>query len=256
VASRKWCLLYCPEGGIYTFKYALMMAHKSILSVEETTVKNNGKRKETDMEFLKEILGEELFNQVAEKINAHNGNEANRDKQIKIGNLGTGEYVGKGKYDALQELVNGKETELQSANALIAELKKNTKGNEELQGKITGYEAQVAELQQQLQENKIKSAIKVALLSEHAVDVDYLTFKLNEKLNEKGESLELDENDNIKGWEERLSGLKTQFPSMFESAGKDGYQVLGDNRLPGGDNDRNTEPQSLAEALKMQYETK
>ena len=208
------------------------------------------------MEFLKEILGEELFNQVAEKINAHNGNEANRDKQIKIGNLGTGEYVGKGKYDALQELVNGKETELQSANALIAELKKNTKGNEELQGKITGYEAQVAELQQQLQENKIKSAIKVALLSEHAVDVDYLTFKLNEKLNEKGESLELDENDNIKGWEERLSGLKTQFPSMFESAGKDGYQVLGDNRLPGGDNDRNTEPQSLAEALKMQYETK
>ena len=208
------------------------------------------------MEFLKEILGEELFNQVAEKINAHNGNEANRDKQIKIGNLGTGEYVGKGKYDALQELVNGKETELQSANALIAELKKNTKGNEELQGKITGYEAQVAELQQQLQENKIKSAIKVALLSEHAVDVDYLTYKLNEKLNEKGETLELDENDNIKGWEERLSGLKTQFPTMFETAGKDGYQVLGDNRLPDGDNDRNTEPQSLAEALKMQYETK
>ena len=232
------------------------MAHKSILSVEETTVKNNGKRKETDMEFLKEILGEELFNQVAEKINAHNGNEANRDKQIKIGNLGTGEYVGKGKYDALQELVNGKETELQSANALIAELKKNTKGNEELQGKITGYETQVAELQQQLQENKIKSAIKVALLSEHAVDVDYLTYKLNEKLNEKGETLELDENDNIKGWEERLSGLKTQFPTMFETAGKDGYQVLGDNRLPDGDNDRNTEPQSLAEALKMQYETK
>ena len=208
------------------------------------------------MEFLKEILGEELFNQVAEKINAHNGNEANKDKQVKIGNLGTGEYVGKGKFDALQEVVNGKETELQSANELIAELKKNTKGNEELQGKITGYETQVAELQQQLQENKIKSAIKVALLSEHAVDVDYLTYKLNEKLNEKGETLELDENDNIKGWEERLSGLKTQFPTMFETAGKDGYQVLGDNRLPDGDNDRNTEPQSLAEALKMQYETK
>ena len=208
------------------------------------------------MEFLKEILGEELFNQVAEKINAHNGNEANKDKQIKIGNLGTGEYVGKGKYDALQELVNGKETELQSANDLIAELKKNTKGNEELQGKITGYETQVAELQAKLQETKMKSAVKVGLLEEHCLDVDYVTYKLMENLKEKGETLELDENDKVKGWNDKISGLKTQLPTQFGTEGKDGYQVLGDNRLPDGDNDRNTEPQSLAEALKMQYETK
>ena len=187
------------------------------------------------MNFLKEILGDELYSQVESKINEYNGNEANKDKQVKIGNLGTGEYVGKGKYDALQELVNGKETELKSANDLIAELKKGTKGNEELQKKIGDYDVQVAELQSQLQETKIKSALKVALLSEKAVDVDYLTFKLNEKLKEKGESLELDENENIKGWNDKLSGLKTQFPSMFETASADGYQVLGDNRLPGGD---------------------
>ena len=187
------------------------------------------------MEFLENVLGAELYAQVAEKINAHNGNEANKDKQVKIGNLGTGEYVGKGKYDALQELVNGKETELKTANELIAELKKGTKGNEELQGKITGYETQVADLQAQLQETKLKSAIKVALMSEKAVDVDYLTFKLNEKLKEKGEALELDENDNIKGWDALKDGLKVQFPTMFESAGTGKYKVLGDNRLPEGD---------------------
>lgn len=206
------------------------------------------------MEFLKELLGEELYSQLAAKINEHNGNEANKDNQIKIANLGTGEYVGKGKYDALNELLKGKETELTTANGLIAELKKGTKGNEELQGKITGYETQVADLQAQLQETKIKSAIKVALLSEKAVDVDYLTFKLNEKLKEKGESLELDENENIKGWDDKLSGLKTQFPTMFETAGKDGYQVLGDNRLPSGDDGRNAEPKNLAEALQQKYE--
>ena len=33
------------------------------------------------MEFLKEILGEELYKQFEEKINAHNGDEANKDKQ-------------------------------------------------------------------------------------------------------------------------------------------------------------------------------
>ena len=134
------------------------------------------------MEFLKEILGEALFAQFEEKINAYNGNEANKDRQIEIGNLGSGEYVGKGEYDALQAVLDGKETELKTANGLIEDLKKGTKGDEGLQKKIIGYETEVADLQKQLQETKLKSAIKVALLSEKAVDVDYLTFKLNERL--------------------------------------------------------------------------
>jgi hypothetical protein len=229
------CFLYCPEGGIYTFKFALSHGIKTRLVCGDTTFKNNGKGKENDMEFLKEILGEELFAQIEAKVNEHNGNEANKEKQVKIGNLGTGEYVSKGKYDALQELVNGKETELKSANDLIAEMKKATKGNEELQGKFTEYEQENARLQAELQETKIKSAIKVALLSEKAVDVDYLTFKLNEKLKEKGEAIELDENDNIRGWDDKLSGLKTQFPSMFESEGTGRMKVLGEGKLPGSD---------------------
>ena len=189
------------------------------------------------MEFLKEILGEELYKQVETAINAHNGNEANKEKQIKIGNLGTGEYVGKGKYDALQELVNGKETELKSANELIAELKKATKGNEEIQGKFTEYEQENARLQTELQETKLKSAIKVGLLEEGCADVDYVTFKLMEGLKAKGESLELDENDNIKGWDDVISGLKTQFPTQFESV--KGGQIVDPQPLPG-----RTEPQT------------
>lgn len=188
------------------------------------------------MEFLKAILGDELFNQVATAINAHNGDEANKDKQIKLGNLATGDYVGKGKYEALNELLKGRETELQTANGLIEQFKKDTKGNEELQGKITAYESQVADLQAELQETKIKSAVKVALLSENVVDVDYLTFKLNEKLKEKGETLEIDDNDTIKGWDNKLSDLKTQFPTMFESKAKNNMNVLGNNKLPEGDN--------------------
>ncbi len=207
------------------------------------------------MEFLKEILGEDLFDQVAEKINAHNGNEANKDNQIKIGNLGKGDYVAQGKYKALEETLNGKDTELTNANNLIAELKKASKGNEEMQQKFSQYETENAQLQAELQETKIKSAIKVALLSEKAVDVDYLTFKLNEKLKEKGETLELDENENIKGWDDKLSGLKTQFPTMFEASGTGKMKPLGDGKLPQGDGERETTPNNLAEALKMQYES-
>ena len=205
------------------------------------------------MEFLKELLGEELYSKIEAKINEHNGNEANKDNQIKIGNLGKGEYVGKAKYDALQELMNGKETELTSANALIAELKKGTKGSEDLQGKITAYETQVGELQKQLLETKIKSAVKVALLSEKALDVPYLTYKLEEKLKAEGKTLELDDNENIKGWDDLLSGLKTQLPNQFEAAGK-GKQI-DPNRLPGGDGGGTPEPKNLADALQQRYES-
>lgn len=118
------------------------------------------------------------------------------------------------RYGKLKNEHESKLNELTEANNLIAELKKSNKGNEDLQGKITNYETQVAQLQEELQKTKLDSAIKVALLSEKATDVDYLTFKLKEK----GE-LELDENDKIKGWDDKIAALKTQFPTQFENSG-------------------------------------
>ena len=189
------------------------------------------------MEFLKELLGDELYKQMESKINEHNGNEANKDKQIKIGNLGGGNYVSKAKHDALQALLDGKTTELDTANGLIAELKKGTKGNEELQGKITGYETQVTELQKELAETKVKSALKLALLSEKALDIDYLSYKIEEKLREQGKNLELDENENIKGWDVLFSGIKTQFPTQFESGESNNIEEL---RLQNGEGKKDT----------------
>lgn len=122
-----------------------------------------------------------------------------------------------------------------------------------MQSKINDYEATVENLQKQLVETKLKSAVKVALMSEKAVDVDYLTYKLNEKLKEKGESLELDENENIKGWENTVSALKTQFPNMFENASDDngdGYQRVGNGQLDHGKNDGSYTRKDI---LKMPY---
>ena len=205
------------------------------------------------MEFLKELLGEELYAQFAAKINEHNGNEANKDKQIKIANLGSGEYVSKLKYDDIVQQLTGKQTELDTANGLIGELKKGTKGNEELQGKITTYEGQIETLQSQLQETKIKSAVKVGLLSAGCKDVDYVTYKLMESLKEKGETLELDENENVKGWADKLSGLQTQLPTQFTS-GTDEKKIFDDDSLPKGDAGKG-EPKGLAEAIKASYES-
>lgn len=199
------------------------------------------------MEFLKAILGDELFSQVSEKINAYNGDEANKDKQIKIGNLGSGEYVSKLKLDDAMSQLTGKQSELDAANGLIEELKKGTKGNEELQGKVSAHETQVADLQKQLAQTQLDSAIKVALLAAKANDVDYMTFKLKEK-----GDLELDDKGQVKGIDDMISGLKTQFPNQFEVDGGTGGKI-DPQPLPGGEGDPHTEPKTLAEALEMQF---
>lgn len=128
------------------------------------------------------------------------------------------------RYGKLKTDHDGKLQELTEAQNLIAELKKSTKGNEGLQQKITDYEGQVAQLQAELEQTKLESAIKVELLSSKALDVDYLTFKLKEK----GE-LALDENGKIKGWDDKLAALKTQFPTQFEGEGSKRYE---EHKLP------------------------
>lgn len=178
------------------------------------------------MDFLKAILGDDLFAQIKQKIDAYNGDEANAEKQIKLANLGGGEYISKGKYEALQATLTGKEDELKSANTLIEDLKKSTKGNDDLQGKITTYEGEVTKLQEQLEQTKLESEIKVALLEAKATDIDYMTFKLKEK----GE-LKLDEQGHIKGLKEMLDGLKVQFPNQFESTA---IKKVDPNKLEGG----------------------
>lgn len=189
------------------------------------------------MEFLKALFGDKplTFDELVQAINAHNGNEDNKTNQIKIGNLGGGDYVGKAKYDALQTLLDGKTTELDTANTLIADLKKGTKGNEELQGKVTAYETQVSQLQEQLKQTQIDSELKVTMLAAGAKadDIDYLIYKLNSK----GEKLELGDDGHIKGVDEMIAGLKTQHPNQFDAKTK---VKVDPNKLPDQQNPEKT----------------
>ena len=59
------------------------------------------------MEFLKELLGDDLYSQVEAKLKDN--------KDVKLANLASGEYVSKAKYD-------DKEAELVKANNTITSL--------------------------------------------------------------------------------------------------------------------------------------
>ena len=129
------------------------------------------------------------------------------------------------RYGKLKGDHEGVTKQLAEANSLIEELKKSNKGNEGLQEKVAAYETQVQQLQAELEQTRIDAAVKVGLLDSKALDVDYLTFKLKAT----GDALTLDENGKIKGWDDKLAALKTQFPQQFEASGK---KNIIENRLP------------------------
>ena len=151
------------------------------------------------------------------------------------------------RYSKLKADHDGLSKQYAEANTLIEELKKSSKGNEDLQGKITGYETQVAQLQAELDKAKLDNAIQLALRDAKAVDPDYLAYKLREKY--KPEELTLDENGKVKGMDDKLAGLKTQFPAQFEASGQ--KKIL-ENKLDVGEPGE-AEPKNLEDALKLAY---
>jgi len=119
-----------------------------------------------------------------------------------------------GKLKADHDALVQKDTESQK---LISELQSATKGQEDVQKQIAEYQAQIAKQDEELKQAKTESAMKIGLLSAgaKASDIDYLLFKLNHDSDWKPE---LDDNGQVKGLDDKVKGLKTQFPVQFEAS--------------------------------------
>ena len=137
------------------------------------------------------------------------------------------------RYGKLKAENESKIGELQEAQNLIAELKKGNKANDELQNKIKDYETKVAELQAQVEQTKVNSALDRALLEAKVQDVDYLKFKLKEK---HPDGFKLNENGQLDGINDVIDSLKLQYPNQFVG---DGSKKIEENKLPES-TDKNT----------------
>lgn len=137
--------------------------------------------------------------------------------------------------------------EHQKSTDLIAELQKATKGQEAVQGKITEYEATIKKLQEEAIQAKTESALKIGLLSAgaKASDIDYLLFKMSHDTDWKPE---IGEDGQIKGLDEKVKGLKTQYPSQFEGSST---KKIDEKKLEKRDNESSV---SKEEFSKMSYQ--
>lgn len=208
---------------------------------------------------LEELLKDapDVLKAVTDAIAKVNEGEADKLKHVRFADLSEGGYVSKDKYTDLETDLSGKASELKKANDLIEELKKSTGQDATLQQKITDYETEISELKNENIKIRTENALKFALLSAGAVDVDYLVFKAKEK----GE-IKLDDDGKIKNESNLISDLKTQLPAMFGASNNqqiNGNRKVLENPLPGGDGDKTVTKEQFkamgySERLKLKQE--
>ena len=159
-------------------------------------------------------LGDELIKGITEDMKANKlfiTNEENLD--IRYGKLKT-------EHENLTAQ-HGESTKL------IEQLKASAKDNETMQGKITSYEATIADLQKKNDELRVEAAMdrKLTAAGAKTSDLDYLKFQWRKK----GE-ITLDDNGEIKGGDDAIAGMKVQFAAQFDSV-VNGKEVT-EQRLP------------------------
>jgi hypothetical protein len=143
--------------------------------------------------------------------------------------------------------------EHQKSTDLIAQLQKATKDNEGVQAKITQYEATIKDLQDKAKKAEVDSILKIGLLSAGAKagDIDYLLYKMEHD----GEwTAELGEDGKIKGLDDKIKGLKTQYPNQFDTtAGGKKEKILDPAPLPEGDKKKTV---TKEEFMRMGYQAR
>lgn len=172
------------------------------------------------MDFLKEILGDDLFEQVKTKVSSYN-EKTDKDKKVSIVNVNNGEFVAKAKYDQLKADFDNTKTSLETANTTIKDLKKTNGDNADLQAKITAYETEKAEIEKTHKEAVQKllkeSAIKEELYKEKVKFPELLISKYDLFqiiLDEKGEKV-------VSGISEQTKGHKEKYKELFGETEKE-----------------------------------
>ena len=175
-----------------------------------------------NIEVLKDHLSEETYSAVAEEL---------KDKDIKLADLSSGEYVSKGKYEALETQLSNTQTLLTDTSAKLETALQNAGDSEALKQEIENIKntnkTEVANITAQY-ESKLKNAAVMAELTKAGandpndilphLDMGAIT------VNDKG----------IVGLTEQLEPIKTAKPYLFKGDPKPGASGLDHGK--GGDN--------------------
>lgn len=156
------------------------------------------------MPDLKELLGEELYGQVTEKV----GDEH------KIAVVSDGSYIPKDKFNDKNDEVKSLKSQLEERDNQLEELSGKVKGNEELENQIELLKEQNKQateaLQKELDQKTFDFNLEKSLLSKKARNPKAVRALLDT------EAIKLNEEGKLVGLEEQLSNLQESDPYLFD----------------------------------------
>lgn len=165
---------------------------------------------------LKELLGEELYNQVTEKAGEH-----------KINITSDGNWIPKSKFDSVNNEKNTLKGQLDDLNKDIQDLEGKVKAKEDV-------DKTLADLRQTLKDNDLKmaqlkkdSAIKVEALKSNPIDIDDIIPHINK------DSITVND-DGITGLKEQLEKLQETKAYLFKAEQPQGTGGTKGNNAKGG----------------------
>lgn len=157
------------------------------------------------LEWLKEHLGDDLYNQVVKKLD---GND-----KVKLANLATGEYVGKDKFTAAETAKQTLEGQIKERDTQLETLKKAAGDNEALKTQIAQLQGENAtaktNFEKQLKATQLDFALESRLMKDGAVNTRAVKALLDMgKISLDGE--------NLVGIDDQLSALKEKEKWAFK----------------------------------------
>lgn len=154
---------------------------------------------------LKELLGEELYEQVQEKIEE-------QDDDVKL-IVNDGSFIPRDRLNSKNEEIEALKEQLEERDKQIEQLKEDSQTSDELQQKIEDLQEKNQEtreeLEAKLQQQQLDSEVEKSLLKAKARNPKAVKALLD------FESVELDE-DGVKGLNDQLEDLKENEPYLFE----------------------------------------
>ncbi|AGK98173.1 phage scaffolding protein [Clostridium pasteurianum] len=152
------------------------------------------------MADLKKILGEELYNQVTEKLGEN-----------KIDVVSDGSYIPKNKFDEINTQNETYKTQVGTLNGQLKDFEKAAKGNEDLLAQIETMKTDNEALNGKIKDITLDSAIKLGLVNNNAKYADLLTGKIDKS------KLQLGDNGSVIGLDEQIKGLQEGYKDLFQS---------------------------------------
>ena len=165
-----------------------------------------------NIEVLKDHLSEETYSAVAEEL---------KDKDIKLADLSGGEYVSKGKYEALETQLNNTQTLLNDTSAKLETAIQSAGDNETLRQELENLknknQTEIANLTAQY-DAKLKNAAVMAELTKAGANdpADILPHL-------KMDAITVTDNG-IVGLSDQLEPIKTAKPYLFKTAQQPGQR--------------------------------